>query len=146
MTLGGRIEERLKALDVSQAELARRARVPQTTMNGLIRGNSRTTPHLIRIAQALETTAAYLMGETDDPKAEFSEMVLSADEQELIRMYRNIQIGDQQLVRFTAHRFFQLSVREKVEEADNADEFDDITMLQCVYGDPDSLVENESTD
>lgn len=110
MTLGGRIEARLKALDLSQAELARRARVPQTTMNGLIRGNSRTTPHLIRIAQALETTAAYLMGETDDPKAEFSEMVLSTDEQELIRMYRNISDTDQQLVRFTAHRFFQLSV------------------------------------
>jgi transcriptional regulator with XRE-family HTH domain len=138
MTLGGRIEERLKALDLSQAELARRARVPQTTMNGLIRGNSRTTPHLIRIAQALETTAAYLMGETDDPKAEFSEMVLSTDEQELIRIYREIQDTDQQIVRFTAHRFFQLRVREKIEEADNPDEFEDITVLQCVYDDPSS--------
>lgn len=132
MTLGERIEERLKALELSQAELARRARVPQTTMNGLIRGNSRTTPHLIRIAQALETTAAYLMGETDDPKAEFSEMVLSSDEQELIRMYRNMSGTDQQLVHFTTHRLFQLSVREKIEQADVPDEFEDITVLHCV--------------
>lgn len=115
MTLGGRIEGRLKALDLSQAELARRARVPQTTMNGLIRGNSRTTPHLIRIAQALETTAAYLMGETDDPTAEFSEMVLSADEQELIRTYREMQDGDQQVIRHATHRLFELSIREKMD-------------------------------
>lgn len=69
MGLGQRIEERLAALKISQAELARRAGVPQTTMNSLIRGNHRSSPHLVRIAQALETTPAYLVGQTDDPSA-----------------------------------------------------------------------------
>lgn len=67
--LGARIEERRKAIGLSQSELARRARVPQTTMNGLIHGSQRSTPHLIRIAQALQTSPAFLTGETDDPDA-----------------------------------------------------------------------------
>lgn len=88
MSLGARIEERLMILGLTQAELARRAKVPQTTMNSLIRGKSRTTPHLIRIARELETTPAYLMGETDDPRAEFPAFTLSAEEREIIEHLR----------------------------------------------------------
>ncbi len=90
MRLGIRIEERLKALKLSQAELARRAGVPQTTVNSLVRGDSRTSPHLIRIAQELQTTPAYLSGATDDPSAELPEFVLTAHERRWIEALRRM--------------------------------------------------------
>lgn len=65
--LGARIRERLSSLGISQAELARRAKVPQTTLNGLVNSDARSTPHLTKIARALGTTPAYLTGEVDDP-------------------------------------------------------------------------------
>lgn len=70
MTLGERIEELLLERGVSQSELARRAKVPQTTLNSLIRRPRRTSPHLLKIARELGTTPAYLVGETDDPDAD----------------------------------------------------------------------------
>ncbi len=65
-TLGDRVEERLKKLGLSQAELARRVKVSQPTINALIRGNNTSSKHLHRIAAELETSPAYLAGETDD--------------------------------------------------------------------------------
>lgn len=67
MTLGQRIEARASALGISQSELARRIGVGPTTINGLIRGNARWTPYLFKIAKHLQTSAEYLVGETDDP-------------------------------------------------------------------------------
>lgn len=67
MGLGDRIEERLRALDLSQAELARRVKVSQPTINALIRGNNTGSRHLHKIAAELETSPAWLAGETDDP-------------------------------------------------------------------------------
>lgn len=68
MTIGERIESRRKAVGIkSQAELARRADIPQTTMNGLIKRPYRWSPHLSRLARELGTTVPYLTGETDDP-------------------------------------------------------------------------------
>jgi len=69
MTLGQRIEARAKALGISQSELARRVNVGSTTINGLVRGDARWTPHLFKIARALETSAEYLVGETEDADA-----------------------------------------------------------------------------
>lgn len=66
MGLGDRITERLKALGISQAELARRVKVSQPTINALIRGGATGSKHLHRIAAELETSPAYLAGETDD--------------------------------------------------------------------------------
>lgn len=66
MTLGARIEERLKKLDISQSELARRVGVKQPTINALIRGGNTGSKHLHRIAAELQTSPAYLAGETDD--------------------------------------------------------------------------------
>lgn len=67
MTVGDRITERLEALEISQAELARRVKVSQPTINALIRGNSTGSKHLHKIAAELETSPAWLAGETDDP-------------------------------------------------------------------------------
>jgi transcriptional regulator with XRE-family HTH domain len=68
MTIGERIEERRKALRIpSQSELARRAEMGQSTLNGLIRNSYRWSPHLPRLARELQTTVEYLVGDTDDP-------------------------------------------------------------------------------
>lgn len=65
-SVGNRIEERLLKLGLSQSELARRVGVKQPTINALIRGGNTTSKHLHRIAAELETSPAYLAGETDD--------------------------------------------------------------------------------
>jgi len=69
MTLGRRIEERRLAIGISQAELARRVGIRQSTMNSLINGDSRSSRSIVQIARELKTTAAYLIGDTDDPSA-----------------------------------------------------------------------------
>jgi transcriptional regulator with XRE-family HTH domain len=51
---------------MSQAELARRVGISQPAINALIRGASRSSTHLHRIARELDTTPAYLTGEIDD--------------------------------------------------------------------------------
>lgn len=67
MTVGERILERLHALGMSQAELARRVSLAQTTINNLVRGDARSSSYLHKIARALETSVDYLTSETDDP-------------------------------------------------------------------------------
>lgn len=67
MSLGQRIEERRVLIGISQAELARRVGIGQSTMNSLINGDSRTSRSITRIAKELRTSPDYLMGETDDP-------------------------------------------------------------------------------
>ena len=70
MTIGERIEARRKALGIkSQSELARRAGIRQSTLNGLINRPYRWSPHLVHIARELQTSVEYLTGETDDPDA-----------------------------------------------------------------------------
>lgn len=71
MTVGERIGARLAELGLSQSELARRVGVSQGTIAQLVSGRSRSSSHLHKIAQALETTPAYLEGETDDASAGF---------------------------------------------------------------------------
>lgn len=66
MALGDRIQERMKKLGISQAELARRVKISQPTINSLIRGNSTGSKHLHRIAAELQTSPAWLAGETED--------------------------------------------------------------------------------
>jgi phage repressor protein C with HTH and peptisase S24 domain len=69
MTVGERILERLNAVGMSQAELARRVSLAQTTINNLVRGDARSSSYLHKIARVLDTTVDYLAGETDDPAA-----------------------------------------------------------------------------
>lgn len=69
MGLGDRIELRRKEIGLSQAELARRVGMRQSTMNSLVNGNSRTTRYLVQLAHELRTSPAWLVGEVDDPEA-----------------------------------------------------------------------------
>lgn len=69
MIIGSRIDERLSALGYSQSKLARLTGLNQSTISGLIRGDQRSSTHLHKIAQHLQTTSAYLEGDTDNPDA-----------------------------------------------------------------------------
>lgn len=66
MSVGERIKERMVKLNLSQAELARRVKVSQPTINALVNGDNAGSKHLHRIAAELETSPAYLAGETED--------------------------------------------------------------------------------
>lgn len=62
-----RLTERRKAAGISQAELARRVGIGQSSANRLEAGGTRNPRQIIEIARALSTTPEYLTGETDDP-------------------------------------------------------------------------------
>ena len=67
MSLAQRLNARMKKLGMSQAELARRVKVSQPTIQAIASGDTQNSRHLAKIALELETTPAYLLGETDDP-------------------------------------------------------------------------------
>lgn len=69
MPLGERVRDRMTALGLSQAELARRVGVSQPSIYALIHRNKTGSKNLHLIARELGTTPAYLTGETDDPTA-----------------------------------------------------------------------------
>ena len=60
--IGDRIQQRLDELGISQAELARRCNLAQSTVNGLITGSSRSSAHLHVIARQLGVSTAWLAG------------------------------------------------------------------------------------
>lgn len=64
----------------------------QSTMNSLIRGNSRTSRSIVQIARELETTPAYLLGETDDPTDDQPPFMLNHEERQWIDYMH--QLGD----------------------------------------------------
>lgn len=69
MMIGARLQERITARGISQAELARQVGITQPSINHLIKRGAGGSAHLHKIARVLETTPAYLTGETDDPSA-----------------------------------------------------------------------------
>lgn len=102
-------------LRLSQSELARRAKVPQTTINSLIRGSRRTTPHLLRLARELNTTPAYLTGETDDPEADApTSPTLDAETREILADIADMEAADRRAVAQIAR---SLTRRAPTEEA-----------------------------
>lgn len=62
-----RLAERMRHFGLSQAELARRVGITQQAVGKLVNGSSRSSPHIGKIAQVLETTPAYLVGQVADP-------------------------------------------------------------------------------
>jgi transcriptional regulator with XRE-family HTH domain len=106
MEMGSRLLERLRANDMSQAELARRVGVSQPTINNLIHRGKVGSRYLHRIARELGTTPAYLAGETDDPDGDGSES-LSADEQRLIKIYRDLPKKDRAALKLLIARMVQ---------------------------------------
>lgn len=62
-----RIEERRLALNMSQAALARAVGVSQQAIAKIENGSSTGSKHLHTIARVLQTSPAFLVGETDEP-------------------------------------------------------------------------------
>ena len=100
MSLGDRIAGRMAAIGISQSELARQVGITQGAISQLIKGGSRGSSHLHKIARALNTSTAYLESETDDPDADApAEPSLTPDEADLIEHYRQLPPEDQRAVR-----------------------------------------------
>lgn len=102
---------------MSQAELARRVKLQQSTINGLIWGHQQSTTKLPQIARVLKTTPAYLEGETDDDTSDVPDISLSAEQLEWIELLdglpakqRNVVL---QLVRTMAEAISSPTVHEK---------------------------------
>ena len=96
MKLGERVEERRQAIGISQAELARRVGISQSTMNSLINGDARTSRSLHKIARELKTSPEYLSGETDDPTSGVPDSPLaSARARELLECFDSLRPDEQ---------------------------------------------------
>lgn len=67
MDLPNRLAARMKELNLSQAELARRVKISQPSIFAILNGDTRNPRNLRAIARALETTEEWLLGETADP-------------------------------------------------------------------------------
>jgi transcriptional regulator with XRE-family HTH domain len=68
MSLGKRLRKRRERLQISQRELSRRTKIPQSTISDIERGvqEDMTTALLKRFAEALGCTTDYLVGMYED--------------------------------------------------------------------------------
>ncbi|WP_328277710.1 helix-turn-helix domain-containing protein [Sphingobium sp.] len=95
MIIGERLEERIAAKGISQSALGRRVGLSQSTINGLIKGEQRTTGKLHLIAREVDSTPAYLTGETDDPHGDGPPPpVLDSEERELVDHFSHLAPAD----------------------------------------------------
>lgn len=62
-----RLRERIGAAEVSYSHVARELGVKQPTISRLVKGEQSSTARIDLLASILNTTPAYLTGETDDP-------------------------------------------------------------------------------
>ena len=77
MTVGERIVETRKAKGISQKQLSEMTGIPIQTLFRIEKGGNVTLGNAQKIAEALETTPAYLMGyEEPKPTVEHANMVL----------------------------------------------------------------------
>lgn len=125
MTLGERIALRLNELGLSQADLARGTGIPRTTINSLVHGNARTTPHLIKLAKVLQTTPDYLMGEGADLKdagvtVQYAQnWVYSQDRYELIQILDAISDEEREFLLSLIEHFLSLSKKRRKSKSNN---------------------------
>lgn len=68
VTLAKRLDARMKKRGYTQASLARAVKVSQPTIFAILNGDTKRPKDLRKIALELETSEAWLLGETDDPE------------------------------------------------------------------------------
>lgn len=95
MALGHRVRDLMAEKGLSQAELARRIGVAQPSIYAIIHRNKTGTRTLHKLARELETTAAYLSGETDDPAADQpTPTPISSDAREMVDHFESLGPAD----------------------------------------------------
>lgn len=94
-----RLKERMEARNLSQAELARRVGIAQTSIFKLLSGQSYGSRHLHKIARELGTTPAYLTRETDDPESDQVDEVLSYEDRQDIALLQQLSNQDRGAIR-----------------------------------------------
>lgn len=100
MLSADRLRARMELFGLSQSELARRVGISQQTVAHLVSGQAFGSKHLHQIARELETTSAYLMGETDDPNSDspVDRLGLSGEERQLIEYLRGMAAEDRRAI------------------------------------------------
>jgi transcriptional regulator with XRE-family HTH domain len=98
MIIGQRIQQRLDECGISQAALARRVKLNQSTINGLVRGDQHSSTKLHEIARELRTTPAFLTGETDDPESDAPAPVVTGEEKEWLGLLHSLESSDRALI------------------------------------------------
>ena len=99
-TVGYRILQRRKELDLTQEELAKRMGYKsRSTINKIEMGiNDIPQSKIIQFAEVLATTPAHLMGWDEDDNDSPSEADLSEGELALLNLFRRVPEDKQQLV------------------------------------------------
>lgn len=98
MTMGDRVRELRKGLNITHAELAKRVGVAPGTIGDIEQGTQRRSSYIDLLAKALNTTAAYLRdGKGSSPDAStFGE--IDDRERSLIDKFRLLSLRDRQRV------------------------------------------------
>lgn len=90
MLRGDRVKQRRLSIGLSQEELALRAGTDQKRISKYERGESDANGETIsQLAQALETSADYLLGLTDDPTPHLESADLTPSEKHMISAMRH---------------------------------------------------------
>lgn len=92
MAIGKQIERRLEVLGWTQAELARVAKLPQSTVNSIVRKDPRMTPHLSKLAAALRVPADALT--SDNATASPEAQALSPEQAEWLAAFEDVSDPD----------------------------------------------------
>lgn len=104
--MGKRIEFRRKQLDLTQDELAHKLGYKhKTSISKIEKGINEVSQSMIpEIAKALDTTIGYIMGweQTDN-----SSYHLTAEEKEIINLYRQADQNDKEVIKHILKRYEQ---------------------------------------
>ncbi|MDD6306819.1 MAG: helix-turn-helix transcriptional regulator [Clostridiales bacterium] len=97
MNLGERIQALLDEKQITQRELAEKIHVAPNTMNGYIK-NRRHPDYatIVRIAQNLDTSSDYLLGNTSC--RELPQLEVSSEEDILLNNYRGLDDHNKQVL------------------------------------------------
>ncbi len=92
MTIGDRIKQARKEIGMTQVELAKHAKVNQSTIGDLERGHTSKTPSVVQIAKALKVSAEWLS--TGKGSRELSNVAPAPDLRGYVPLISWVRAGD----------------------------------------------------